>query len=44
MHQGRIFSIHSMYRRCWPSGWIRTRPLRTTSIAGFANSSMRMNH
>ena len=44
MHQGRRFAIHSRYRRRWPSGWIRTRPDSTTSIAGRASSSMRMNH
>ena len=44
MHHGRILPIHSKYRRSWPSGWIVIRPLRTTSIAGVASSSIRMNH
>ena len=28
----------------WFLGWKRTRPDRTASLAGFASSSMRMNH
>ena len=44
MHQGRMFSSQSRYRRAWLSGWIWTRPSRTASIAGRASSSMRMNH
>ncbi len=44
MHQGRICSIQWKNVPAWDSGWKRTRPLRTASIAGAASSCISQNH
>ena len=44
MHHGLMLSSQSRYTRPQRSGWKRIWPVRTTSFAGSASSSMRMNH
>ncbi len=44
MFQSGASSSEATAKRCWDSGWKRTRPERIASSAGFFSSSIEQNH